>query len=145
MIDQPNGPARFPEAEDLGHRDWGRELLLMLSRSNYMMKLITMKQGKKGGLQYHRLKDEAGIMMTGSMIIRYDPGNGELVERKVSRGDVFHFPQGCVHQAEALTNCSYIEASTTHFNDRVHVEKEYGLPSEMGGLPSTKLEDVESR
>ena len=145
MQEQPNGPARFPDPEDLGHRDWGREMLLMVSPTNYSMKLIVMNQGAEGGLQYHHLKDEMGMMMQGSMEITYDPGNGGLCSRVVRRGDVFHFPAGAVHKALALTKCSYIECSTPHFNDRVHVEKEYGLPGEAGGLPSTKLEDVETR
>jgi quercetin dioxygenase-like cupin family protein len=109
------------------------------------MKLITMKPGAKGGLQFHRLKDEGGIMMKGSMRVRYDDGSGTLVERLCRRGDVFHFPAGSVHQAEAVTACSYIEVSTPHFNDRVHVEDKYGIEKEDGGLPSTTLEEVELR
>jgi hypothetical protein len=56
---------------------------------------------------------------------------------------VFHFPAGAVHQAIAHTDCCYIEVSTPHFNDRVHVEGMYGIKKEEGGLPSTKLEEVE--
>ena len=135
----------FPQPEDVGPREWGTETLLLLAPQKYTLKLITMKQGAKGGLQYHRLKDEGGIMMKGSMIVRFDDGAGNLTERLCRRGDVFHFPPGAVHQAEALTACSYIEVSTPHFNDRVHVEDKYGLKDEAGGLPSTKLEQVELR
>lgn len=104
-----------------------------------------MKQGAKGGLQYHRRKDEAGVMISGVMKIRYDDGKGTLEERIVGAGKSFHFPPGCVHQAEALTDCEYIEASTPHFNDRVHVENEYGIEEEAGGLPSTELSEIELR
>jgi quercetin dioxygenase-like cupin family protein len=136
--------ARFPRPESVGPREWGTETLLLLAPQKYTMKLITMKQGAKGGLQYHRQKDEGGVMTKGTMLIRYDE-NGELKERKVRAGEVFHFPTGCVHQAEAITACAYIEVSTPHFNDRVHVESDYGIEAEAGGLPSTKLEDVECR
>ena len=37
-----------------------------------------MKAGNKGGLQYHRLKDECGILLEGKMVIRFDNGNGEI-------------------------------------------------------------------
>src|SRR6188508_3098057 len=137
--------ARFPEPQDVGPRDWGTETLLLLAPKLYSLKLITMKPGSKGGLQKHHLKDEGGIMMKGSMRVTYDDGNGVLVERICRRGDVFHFPAGAVHQAEAVTACSYIEVSTPHFNDRQHVEHEYGIEHEDGGLPSTSLEEVELR
>jgi quercetin dioxygenase-like cupin family protein len=137
--------ANFPQAEAVGPREWGEEILLLLAPKKYTLKLITMKSGAKGGLQFHRLKDEGGIMMKGSMRVRYDDGSGTLVERICRRGDVFHFPTGSVHQAEALTACSYIEVSTPHFNDRVHVEDKYGIEHEDGGLPSTSLEEVELR
>ena len=137
--------ANFPQPKSVGPREWGEEVLLLLAPQKYTMKLITMKSGAKGGLQYHRLKDEGGIMMKGSMRVRYDDGSGTLVERLCRRGDVFHFPAGSVHQAEAVTACSYIEVSTPHFNDRVHVEDKYGIEHEDGGLPSTSLEEVELR
>jgi quercetin dioxygenase-like cupin family protein len=136
---------RFPLPEDVGPREWGTEMLLLLAPQKYTLKLITMKAGAKGGLQYHRLKDEGGIMMKGSMRVRYDDGAGTLVERLCRRGDVFHFPAGAVHQSEAVTACSYIEVSTPHFNDRVHVEGKYGIEEEAGGLPSTEPWQVELR
>lgn len=101
-----------------------------------------MKAGARGGLQYHHKKDEAGYMISGEMLVRYDDGTGELQERTVKPGDSFVFPVGCVHQTEAITECVYVEVSTPFLNDRVHVESEYGIPVEAGGLPSTRIEDV---
>lgn len=143
-MNQPNGPARFPSPSDVGPRDWGREVLLYTSPGNYTFKRIEMKAGAKGGLQYHHKKDEGGIILEGEMIVRYDPGNGTLKEWACGPGSVFHFPQGCVHQGIAVTDVTYIEVSTPYFNDRVHVESEYGIEVEEGGLPSTRLEDVEA-
>lgn len=120
------------------------EELLVLAPEKYTLKRIRMKKGAKGGLQYHRLKDEAGVMLFGKMLVRYDDGTG-LKEKILVAGEAFRFPPGSVHQAEALTVCEYIEASTPHFNDRVHVEKDYGIEEEAGGLPSTTLEEVELR
>ncbi len=131
----------FPESQSVGPRDWGEENLLVLSSGNYTMKKLSTKAGKKGGLQYHRLKDEASYMISGEMILRYDDGTGNLVEKKVSAGDWFHFPAGCVHQEEAITDVERIEVSTPHFNDRVRVEPNYGL-TENEGLSSTQKEDI---
>jgi mannose-6-phosphate isomerase-like protein (cupin superfamily) len=135
----------FPEPQDVGPRQWGREVLLLTAPEKYTLKRIEMNKGAKGGLQYHHLKDEGGVMLCGRMRIWRDDGYGHLISRDVFAGDVFHFPPGATHQAEALTDCSYIEVSTPHFNDRVHVEKDYGIAEEAGGLPTTTLEDVEIR
>lgn len=100
-----------------------------------------MAKGKKGGLQYHHKKDEVGIVLFGIIKITHDV-NGHLETKSVLSGDVFRFPAGCVHQAEAVTDCAYLEVSTPYLNDRVHVETEYGIEEEAGGLPSTAIEDV---
>lgn len=145
-MDVWNSPsAKFPKPESVGEREWGTEDLLVLAPHKYSMKLIRMKAGAKGGLQYHRLKDEAGWMLYGEMEILYDDGSGQLVTRVVKGGDAFHFPTGAVHQALALTPCAYIECSTPHFNDRVHVEMRYGIEKEAGGLPSTHISEIEVR
>ena len=61
---------KFPKPISVGHRDWGEEILLVLSSGNYTMKKLSIKAGKKGGLQYHRLKDEASYIISGNMILR---------------------------------------------------------------------------
>jgi mannose-6-phosphate isomerase-like protein (cupin superfamily) len=134
--------ASFPQPKDLGPRQWGFEELGLVAPGKFTAKKITMHQGAKGGLQYHHKKDEGGYVISGRAVVRYDPGDGSLTERIVGPDDWFCFPQGAVHQVEALEPFSYLEVSTPFLNDRVHVEHEYGIESEAGGLPSTKLEDV---
>ena len=134
----------FPELQSVGPRDWGEESLLVLSSGNYTMKKLSVKAGKKGGLQYHRLKDEASYIISGEMILRYDDGSGNLVEKKVNSGDWFHFPAGCVHQEEAITDVERIEVSTPHFNDRVRVEASYGLQEDFG-LTTTEIHEIEKK
>jgi len=131
----------FPKAEDLGFRTWGVETLLALVPGNFSFKRLEMKAGTKGGLQYHRLKNEVQILISGKLLIRYDLGSGSLSEKIVGPGDCVHFKPGLVHQEEALTDCVLIEASTPHFNDRVRVEEKYGLNAE-GGLPSTSISEI---
>jgi quercetin dioxygenase-like cupin family protein len=140
-----NVPVKFPKPESLGHREWGSEDLLVLVSGKFSLKKIVVKAGCKGGLQYHRLKNECGILISGEMIIRCDDGNGGLAEHRIIPGDIFHFEPGVVHQTEAITESVYIEASTPYFNDRVHAEKLYGLKSEVGGLPTTSLDEIKER
>ena len=134
----------FPSPELVGERPWGREELLVLISEQFMLKKLLIKAGNKGGLQFHQLKNECGILISGELLVRFDPGSGELEERVLNAGDCFHFPPGSVHQEEAITDCVIIEASSTHFNDRVRVEHLYGLPND-GGLPTTHLNDIEIR
>lgn len=131
----------FPKPKDMGSRDWGKEELLVLIPKTLSLKILKIKKGKKGGLQFHRKKNECGYILKGKLKIRYDNGNGKLISKTLKKGDIFHFPPGSVHQEEAITNCHIIEASSPHFNDRVRVEKKYGI-SKIEGLPTTKFKEI---
>ena len=134
----------FPTSSTIGPREWGEETLLALVSEKFTVKRLQMKAGSKGGMQFHRLKDEVAILISGELLVRYDLGDGLIREKVLSSGQVVHFPPGLVHQEEAITECEIIEASTPHFNDRVRVEDQYGI-SESGGLPTTTLDEIEAR
>lgn len=134
----------FPKPESVGERPWGTEDLLAIVSKQFSVKRLRVKAGNKGGLQYHRLKDEVAIMVSGRMIIRYDLGDKVLHERIIETGDVVHFPPGLVHQEEAITDCEILEASSPYFNDRVRVEESYGFGTPTG-LPTTEIHEVELR
>ena len=134
----------FPVAQSVGERPWGTEDLLALVSKQFSVKRLKIKAGNKGGLQYHRFKDEVAIMISGQMLIRYDLGDKILQEKIVKAGEVVHFPTGLVHQEESITDCEIIEASSPHFNDRVRVEENYGFGSPKG-LPTTLETEVEIR
>jgi mannose-6-phosphate isomerase len=134
----------FPTPQSVGERPWGTEDLLALVSEKFSVKILRVNAGNKGGLQYHRLKDEVAILISGQMLIRYDLGDGRLKERVINSGDVAHFPPGLVHQEEAISDCVVIEASTPHFNDRVRMEDSYSFGSPVG-LPTTNIEEIEFR
>ena len=131
----------FPKTKKVGKRDWGEELLLALIPKKISLKLLKIKKGKKGGLQYHRIKNECGFINKGKLLVRYQNNSGKLIEKILHKGDVFHFPPGAIHQEQALTDCEIIEASTPYFNDRVRVEKKFKIKI-INGLPSTKKKDI---
>ncbi len=131
----------FPNIEDAGPRPWGQEKILSIIPDTLSLKLLRIKAGSKGGLQYHRKKNECGYLLKGKLIIRFDNGNGKLQEKILNPGTSFHFPPGAVHQEEALEDCEIIEASTPHFNDRVRVENKYGV-KDKDGLPSTSEDEI---
>ena len=133
---------KFPKKKNLGKRNWGSEDLLVLISKVLSLKLLKIKKGKKGGLQYHHKKNECGYLLKGRLKIKYDDGEGKLKSKIINAGKSFHFPPGAVHQEIALSNCTIIEASTPHFNDRVRVETKYGMKEKKGLKKSLKREVV---
>ena len=133
--------AIFPKKKSVGKRTWGTEILGALIPKKISLKILKIKKGNKGGLQYHRKKDECGIIISGKLLVRYRNKKNKLSKKLLKKGDTFHFPPGCIHQEEALTNCEIIEASTPHFNDRVRVEKKYGIFYNKG-LPTTLKKEI---
>ncbi len=131
----------FPKSKSVGKRLWGRETLLALVSKKFSFKLLEIKKGKQGGLQYHRRKDECGYVASGKLLIKYAFDNKKLKQKILKKGDVFHFPPKLIHQEIALTNCKIIEVSTPHFNDRVRVEKKFKM-RETKGLKTTSPKDI---
>ena len=132
---------KFPRKKVLGKRAWGQEILLALIPKVLSLKLLKIKKGKKGGLQYHRKKNECGIIISGKLKIRYLGKKGKLLSKVLKRGSVFHFPPKSIHQEIAITDTEIIEASTPHFNDRVRVEEKFGEKL-LGGLKTTKKNQI---
>lgn len=117
-------------------REWGEEVFIA-ETPQYLGKILRMRAGTKGGLQYHVEKDETFHLLSGRAWVRSDNGRGELTATIMYPGQSYHIPPGVVHQVEAIEDCVFVEASTPHYNDRVRCEKEYGL-EEGGGLPTTR-------
>ena len=84
----------FPKEKSVGKRVWGEEKLLVLISKILSLKKLKIKRGKKGGLQYHRKKNECGILLSGKLILRHDNGKGKLI-KKMMTGKAWnhHFSQ----------------------------------------------------
>lgn len=117
-------------------RDWGEEVIV-IATDKYLGKMLRMKAGTKGGMQYHVEKDEAFWLFSGKAIVRSDDGNGNLLETEMAPGQSYHIPPGAPHQVEAVTDCVFFEASTAHYDDRVRCDEQYGLTND-GGLQTTR-------
>jgi mannose-6-phosphate isomerase len=120
----------------IGPKPWGTELLVAHTDS-YTGKVLYMHAGTKGGLQYHERKDETFYLVSGQAWVDVDPTRSRTLTRHYMQpGVAFHIPPGTVHRVEAITDCTFFEVSTPHYDDRVRVEAQYGEP-EGGGLPTT--------
>ena len=131
----------FFTPQDVGPRDWGREILIAHVPGKYTGKILMMKAGARGGLQYHRKKHEVGHLFSGELIVEYDSGDGKISKRTMKPGESIHIPPGAVHRETAVTDCTIFETSNPVFNDRVRMEEHYGEKIE-GGLPTTQESEI---
>jgi len=135
-------------AEDMGRRVWGQELLLGLmppevAKDGAAMKLIQMNASFCGRFQMHFRRDEYGYILEGALRLRVGLANGQIEEYTLGPGDAYHFPAGLPHQEEAITDLKVLELSPALGNDRLGLEKEYGLPPPVSGaLPDSSPEEI---
>lgn len=111
------------EPRDLGPKSWGRELLIAQT-DTYIGKVMWMRAGASGPLQYHERKDETFFLLSGEAIVTGVDG-AALREYPMSPGMAFHIPPGVVHRVTAVSDCVFVEASTPVFDDRVNVEARF--------------------
>lgn len=113
----------FFEPRELGPKDWGIEQLVAHT-PQYTGKVLTMRAGESGPLQYHEQKDETMHLWAGKAELTLE-SNGVLYKRPLRAGQSFHVPPGTVHRVKAIKTCIFFEASTPHFDDRVNVEDRF--------------------
>lgn len=117
-------------------RSWGNEYLLLCHPSRYTVKLLELFEGSQGGLQYHHLKFECGLVLEG--VLSVETKNNNILTKKVLQAnDFFVFPNRFIHREKAISRTLILEISTPHFNDRFRIDEDIENP-----LPSTSLSDV---
>jgi len=106
---------------ELGPKDWGEEWLVAETDA-YIGKLLRMKAGFSGPLQYHVKKDETFHLLSGRALVRYVDEDNHLRTAVMYPGESYHVPPGAIHQVEALEDSLFMEASNPVFDDRVGVD-----------------------
>jgi len=100
-------------------KSWGTELVVAHTPL-YTGKVMHMRAGASGPLQYHEQKDETFYLFSGTaQVTTIDPASGALISEVMEAGQSCHIPPGAVHQVAAMTDCVMFEASNPIFNDRV--------------------------
>lgn len=124
---QPYGPVTEVPLSAKQQR-WGWEMLFAHTVA-YTGKLLYRRGDPtyKGVVQYHVNKDETSYLLQGTCLMRWDAGDGTLIEREVTgpANVAHHIPRGARHSIIAITDCVFVEVSTPHFEDRVNVDEEY--------------------
>jgi mannose-6-phosphate isomerase len=131
MIDAAPMPAREPAALGNARQDkpWGHELIFAAGDDGYVGKVIHVAAGQCLSLQYHVEKTETMHVLSGVGSIELGLVVSQLVERRVVSGDTVHVPAGTLHRISALSDLTFVEASTSApgwREDVVRLEDRYG-------------------
>ena len=131
----------FPKLKDMGFREWGKEELLAHIEGKYTFKRLILNKGSRGGLQFHRFKDECGLLLKGKLELRFTLDNKKLISKIINPGEVFHFPPFSIHQEIAIEECEILEVSNPIFNDRVKMEEHFN-EKPQGGMNTTSINEI---
>ncbi len=101
-------------------KPWGGEWLLE-SNEKYSFKKLVVLKNEMCSLQYHKEKRETIFILQGSMILWLED---EKIVLKPS--DFFTITPGTTHRMEGITDCWYLEASTSELDDVVRLDDKYG-------------------
>lgn len=105
-------------------KPWGHEVIWAHTEL-YVGKVLHIKAGQALSVQYHDFKDETIHLLSGEMIYRVQVG-GALLDQKLKAGESYRNTPGVIHQMEAVTDCTVLEASTPHLDDVVRLNDRYG-------------------
>jgi mannose-6-phosphate isomerase len=111
-------------------KPWGYELIWALT-DRYCGKLLHVRAGEQLSLQFHRVKDEAWLVVEGKAEIELAPaGDAMPASEVIGPGAAFHFEPGTVHRLRALEDTTIYEVSTPEIDDVVRLEDRYGRVGE---------------
>lgn len=105
-------------------KPWGQEEVIEIN-DRYMMKKLTMLEGKRCSLQYHRAKRETIYVLSGQLRIIQGPSPDQLEGRIYGPGQTITLAPGVVHRMEGVEDSVYLEASTPEMDDVVRIEDDY--------------------
>ena len=106
-------------------KPWGHEDLIHVDET-YVVKRLFMTAGNSCSLQYHEFKHETIIVFDGELLFKVGSSVENLRELKLGAGDTWVIVPGVIHQMEAITDCTYFEASTSQLDDVVRLQDKYG-------------------
>ncbi len=110
-------------------KPWGYEELVECN-DKYVVKKLFMKKGHKCSLQYHKLKRETIMVLTGELLISIGKDTESLETKVYGPGETVTILPYTVHRMEAQEDCLYSETSTNELWDVVRLQDSYGRVSD---------------
>jgi mannose-6-phosphate isomerase-like protein (cupin superfamily) len=105
-------------------KPWGYELI-WAHTDRYVGKLLHIDAGHSLSRQYHEIKEETLIVISGELILEL--GDEENRERRVlGPREAFHVAPFTIHRFIAENTVELMEVSTPELDDVVRLEDDYG-------------------
>jgi mannose-6-phosphate isomerase-like protein (cupin superfamily) len=112
-------------------KPWGHELV-WAETERYVGKILHVKAGESLSLQYHRVKDETIMVLSGKLRFEhFDEGGAPSVVELAPR-EPFRIKPGLRHRMTAIEDTDIVEVSTPELDDVVRLEDRYGRAPDQG-------------
>jgi quercetin dioxygenase-like cupin family protein len=105
-------------------KPWGFEELIECN-DKYVVKKLFMKKGNACSIQYHELKTETIIVLSGKLNIYTGNDLNNLLCNEYNFGDTITIKPYIIHRMEAMEDSLYIECSTNELWDVVRLVDNY--------------------
>jgi mannose-6-phosphate isomerase len=109
-------------------KPWGHELL-WAKTDRYVGKILHVRAGEALSLQYHRVKDETIMVLSGRMKLEFFADGDPPSFRELGLREPFHIRPGLRHRMIAIEDTDVLEVSTPELDDVVRLEDRYGRVS----------------
>lgn len=106
-------------------KPWGHELIWART-DRYVGKILHVRAGEALSLQYHRVKDETIMVLSGRMQLVYFADGEPPRSRELLPREPFHIEPGLRHRMIAIEDTDILEVSTAEIEDVVRLEDRYG-------------------
>ena len=110
---------------DVVDKPWGYELI-WAKTDRYVGKILHIRAGEALSLQYHRVKDETIMVLTGRLSFEHFADGEEPRTVELGPREPFHVPPGLRHRMIAIEDTDVLEVSTTELDDVVRLADRYG-------------------
>lgn len=109
-------------------KPWGYEELVECN-DKYVVKKLFMKKGHACSIQYHELKTETILVVSGKLNIYIGKSLETLIKKEYQSGETVTIKPYTVHRMEAVEDCIYYETSTNELWDVIRLQDIYGRVS----------------
>ncbi len=106
-------------------KPWGHELI-WAKTERYVGKILHINAGEALSLQYHRVKDETIMVLSGRLRLEYFADGEAPKTTELAPREPFHVTPGLRHRMIAVEDTEVLEVSTTELDDVVRLEDRYG-------------------
>jgi mannose-6-phosphate isomerase-like protein (cupin superfamily) len=107
------------------HKPWGHELIWART-DRYVGKILHVRAGEALSLQYHCVKDETVMVLSGRLRFEFFAEGEEPRSRELGPHEPFHVTPSLRHRMVAIEDTDVLEVSTPELDDVVRLDDRYG-------------------